>query len=114
MDDTTQFLNNLEFDEAQDSKDAALSFWKALDELGFPEPTVGVGVEGNIHFSWRDDRDYLECEFFDSEYMEAFHEENLGEGKTDFVKKVENRKFHSPKSAANWIKHKTENEQPRI
>ena len=110
MNETTEFLNNLEFDEAQTSKDAALSFWKALDESSFPEPTVGVGVEGNIHFSWRKDQDYLECEFFDSKYIEAFHEENLGGDKTDFVKEVESKKFHSPKSAANWIKQQTENE----
>ncbi len=115
MDETTEFLNNLEFDEAQNSKDAALSFWKALEEGdSFRKPTIGVGVEGNIHFSWREDQNYLECEFFDSDYIEAFHEKNLGKEKADFVKEVENKKFRSPKSAANWIKHKTENEQPRI
>jgi len=114
MDETTEFLNNLEFDEAQSSKKAALSFWKALKENGFRKPTIGVGVEGNVHFSWKKNQDYLECEFFDSDYIEAFHEENLGKEKKDFLKEVENKKFHDPKSAANWIKHKTENEQPRI
>ncbi len=110
MDDITEFLKNLEYEEAQNSKNAAFSFWKVLEKSDFPEPTVGVGVEGNIHFSWSEDQNYLECKFFDSDYVEAFHEENLGEEKTDFVKEVENKKFRSPKSAADWIKHKTENE----
>lgn len=79
-DKTYQFLKELGEKGLSTGVGQAIKFWKNLKEVceyynpDYNPPVIGVDTVGTIHFSWRLETLYIECEIFQDKNPEVFYE----------------------------------------